>query len=888
MILQIMWVFLPMMLLSLWPVAASTARSDVKPGCLEKCGNVSVPYPFGVLEKSCAMNDDFFLNCTSNDEGHPELLYGLNMPISNISQQEGTVTVGIDAAFSCYNKTGIQTDYFWQSVSLGSGPFMFSNTRNIFTAIGCDTFGQVTNSDSTYGAACLSLCTENVEMSDENPCSGSGCCHTSIPKGLKSLDYSVLSYNNHTNVSDFNLCGFAFLADNRSFKLSDWPLSRTPKYEEGKDATDVVIEWVVENKTCEQAKANTSAYACGANADCTYPDSGQGYRCLCNKGFEGNPYLQEGCQDIDECTDPKRYPCQGNCENTIGNYKCHCPLGMYGDGKKGCQGFGIITIIAAIGATIFLVIICLLLYIMCKKREKEKNFKKHGGIVLKHQRKSWTQQNNDETDYLLGETSQSPRKEAGQLMTPSQTVISFQIENYTDRKKFTIKWIRSDVNPGCQDKCGNVSAPYPKERSETMSTLLFPQTPLTLSQKPFLLSLRNPSLLPHTRKWIRPRRLILAKSNGNDSVDTTDRIISAVCYFYPFFDGVQYGKYVITQFSPIQALIQPLLPAIKVFKSFPLNGFLVFLTLYFVVVRNSNFSRYVRFNTMQAIVLDVLLIFPDLLERSFNPRDGLGLDLLMSLDSTIPRLPIVAEAADRQLTVEVKPGCQGKSAEVSVPYPSVFEKPDCSMKEHFFLDCSSNDGDAEPLEGTVTLSIDMAYDCYDKSGMDGCLVFNSVTLGSGPFMFSNSRNMLTAVGFDTEVVKKVEMTFGCCLFLLCTENVNMSDKNPCSFWICFQTSIPNCLELLAISVSSKYNFTDISDFNRLTRIADGKHTSVVGIEIERVVKNERHEQAKASTSAYTCGGHADCSHSNNIQGQFACAVKVSKDTPIFNKDAKIN
>nr|POE45719.1 protein tic 20-v, chloroplastic [Quercus suber] len=130
-----------------------------------------------------------------------------------------------------------------------------------------------------------------------------------------------------------------------------------------------------------------------------------------------------------------------------------------------------------------------------------------------------------------------------------------------------------------------------------------------------------------------------------------------------------YGKYVITQFTPIQAVIQPLVPAIRVFKSFPFNGFLVFLTLYFVVVRNQNFSRYVRFNTMQAIVLDVLLIFPDVLERSFNPRGGLGLDLLMSLDSTVflflfvcliygssscllgklPRLPIVADAADRQV-----------------------------------------------------------------------------------------------------------------------------------------------------------------------------------------------------------------------------------------------
>ncbi|KAJ6708181.1 hypothetical protein OIU85_028456 [Salix viminalis] len=136
-------------------------------------------------------------------------------------------------------------------------------------------------------------------MSDANPCSGSGCCQTSIPKGLKSLNYSLSSYYNYTSVSGFNLCGFAFLADNRSLKISDWPLSRTPKYGKDEyitDATDVVIEWVVENKTCEQVKANASAYACGANADCTYPEIDQGYRCSCNEGFEGNPYLQEGCQ----------------------------------------------------------------------------------------------------------------------------------------------------------------------------------------------------------------------------------------------------------------------------------------------------------------------------------------------------------------------------------------------------------------------------------------------------------------------------------------------------------------------------------------------------------------------------------------------------------------
>ncbi|CAB4308640.1 unnamed protein product [Prunus armeniaca] len=163
-----------------------------------------------------------------------------------------------------------------------------------------------------------------------------------------------------------------------------------------------------------------------------------------------------------------------------------------------------------------------------------------------------------------------------------------------------------------------------------------PSVPLSLQpllHSPFFFSLKQQSFLTLTNistkptKKIKPRRPVTTQSKGSDeSVDVPDRLISAVCYFYPFFDGIQYGK-------------------------------------------NSNFSRYVRFNTMQVIVLDVLLIFPDLVERSFNPKDGLGLDVLMSLDSTVflfllvcliygsascvlgqvPRLPIVAEAAERQV-----------------------------------------------------------------------------------------------------------------------------------------------------------------------------------------------------------------------------------------------
>ena len=56
-----------------------------------------------------------------------------------------------------------------------------------------------------------------------------------------------------------------------------------------------------------------------------------------------SPYAR--VTDTDECLDKEKYHCEWNCKNTIGNYTCDCPIGMYGNGKVDCRGFRIATII---------------------------------------------------------------------------------------------------------------------------------------------------------------------------------------------------------------------------------------------------------------------------------------------------------------------------------------------------------------------------------------------------------------------------------------------------------------------------------------------------------------------------------------------------------------
>ncbi|URD90822.1 OsWAK receptor-like protein kinase, partial [Musa troglodytarum] len=81
-------------------------------------------------------------------------------------------------------------------------------------------------------------------------------------------------------------------------------------------------------QNCEEARQNGTTFACvDKNSLCVNitkisNEDIWGYRCNCPEGYQGNPYIANGCKDIDECSIPNKNVCNGICRNTIGGYEC--------------------------------------------------------------------------------------------------------------------------------------------------------------------------------------------------------------------------------------------------------------------------------------------------------------------------------------------------------------------------------------------------------------------------------------------------------------------------------------------------------------------------------------------------------------------------------------
>lgn len=262
------------------------------PGCPTKCGNVDVPFPFGT-RPDCSLDDSFHVIC--NTSFNPPILYDRDAPEEALEILEisldGQMKVGSLMAYGCFDKKWLPMDY-----QLYAPKFVISATRNKFVAVGCDTYAFIEGSEEkNYFTGCTAMC-DKIDRVENGTCSGIGCCQMSFPKGVKGFRLSVHTYGNHTLVKDFNNCGYAFVIEQGSYHFSSSDLMGLRK--RINDYFPVGLDWSVGNLTCEEAQKNdSSAYACRAiNSECYNPSNGIGYNCKCLPGFQGNPYLVNGCR----------------------------------------------------------------------------------------------------------------------------------------------------------------------------------------------------------------------------------------------------------------------------------------------------------------------------------------------------------------------------------------------------------------------------------------------------------------------------------------------------------------------------------------------------------------------------------------------------------------
>jgi len=373
-----------MLLLVLLSAAAAKTQPISKPNCPTKCGDVSIPFPFGLTEH-CSLNTSFLITC--NQTLSPPIPFlnstqqSLSSPFNflnatyeklrvlNISL-DGQLNVSLPVATSCVNnKTGESDNQFF--IITFDTPFHLSSKQNKLTVLGADTAGLVSGQDSTSKTpyaptSCVSINTTNpIYNYTHDDCSGSFCCETPIQHRLSEFGYisaSNIFNKNYTKPYQSYPCGYTFLVKEGAYNFSMTDLinfNRTKTF-------PVVVDWAVGN-TCRAAQKNTSSYACKSKySECHNAKVGPGYHCKCSSGFRGNPYLPHGCQglyilllltllifnvfynnfikftlDVDECTEESHDCLKGRskcCNSPEGSYTCLCPKGYEGDGKINGSG----------------------------------------------------------------------------------------------------------------------------------------------------------------------------------------------------------------------------------------------------------------------------------------------------------------------------------------------------------------------------------------------------------------------------------------------------------------------------------------------------------------------------------------------------------------------
>ncbi|OEL12696.1 Wall-associated receptor kinase 5 [Dichanthelium oligosanthes] len=336
--------------------AAAPPRAPIglPTNCSTTCGNVTVPYPFGLGPSRCYW-PGLNLFCDRSLRP-PRLLLGDNgtLRVTEISIQKATMRVM--STGSIINATGDFVSDGWNASfdrSFTEYGYMLATGLNEVVVFGCNVAAMLladgTGEESPPGiiGGCASFCTKtdsdgkfsiatgDVTGMSSRQCTGtSGCCRSLVTVASPPREVQAKRLYSGSDTVEEELPVNVFVAEKGWIDQLDDMSVRADEVKE----VPFVLQWSVTQGLWQQGELGLCAddirrkLCKSKNSKCTTaPHTTKGYTCVCDRGYQGNPYLVGGCQDIDECKLPREESfCFGECINTIGSHYCRCPHGTYG------------------------------------------------------------------------------------------------------------------------------------------------------------------------------------------------------------------------------------------------------------------------------------------------------------------------------------------------------------------------------------------------------------------------------------------------------------------------------------------------------------------------------------------------------------------------------
>lgn len=120
--------------------------------------------------------------------------------------------------------------------------------------------------------------------------------------------------------------------------------------------------------------------------------------------------------------------------------------------------------------------------------------------------------------------------------------------------------------------------------------------------------------------------------NSQGSQTAADRFFGSVAYLLPIIEVFSFGVFIFKEFPIVALIYVPLAPLMWIYGTIAgisaggvgFGSFIFFLILYLGVVTNRQIARFIRFNTLQAILIGILIALCGLTFDIFLPLPVIG------------------------------------------------------------------------------------------------------------------------------------------------------------------------------------------------------------------------------------------------------------------------